>query len=173
VWPDLQIDWAFWNANAQVNQNISNWTTAEWKLWVLWYVEYYNAFEAYLTANCSNIQLMTNTSSSASSLPGSNSSTGVNSSNMSSSANSSMQSNASCIGAVGDGVTISGNTNTSLNFSAIWSPAYDLAGITVNEVLADLNSSSSIVAQTINFFDTFFGPNGFVTMNTTYSMENQ
>jgi hypothetical protein len=49
VWPDLQIDWAFWNSNAQANQNISNWTTAEWKLWVLWYVQYYNAFEAYLT----------------------------------------------------------------------------------------------------------------------------
>jgi len=79
----------------------------------------------------------------------------------------------SCIGDVGDNVIISGNSNKSLNFSAIWSAAYDLPGVTLDEVLADLDLSSSIVAHTLDFFESFFGPYGYVTLNTTASEINQ
>jgi hypothetical protein len=60
-----------------------------------------------------------------------------------------------------------------LNFSDIWLSLYDQANVTLAEVLADLNASSTIVALTTDFFDTFFGPYGFVTLNTTFSMQNQ
>jgi hypothetical protein len=163
VWPNLPVDWAGWNTNALANPNIGNFNKTEWKLWILFYTKYFNAFEAFLTQNCS---LQLNASS--------NSGTSNNLSGTSNSAATTLSNtNGSCIGDVGDNVIISGNSNASLNFSAIWIPIYDLANITVDEILADLNSSSSIVAQTINFFGTFFGPNGFVPLNTTFSIENQ
>lgn len=76
-----------------------------------------------------------------------------------------------CVGEVGDNVTIVGNSGMSLNFSEIWLSFYDQANVTLAQVVADLDSSSSILMLTRDFFVTFFGPQGFVTLNTTYSME--
>jgi hypothetical protein len=89
--------------------------------------------------------------------------------NTNSSVNSS---SSSCIGNVGDNVTIMGNSGMSLNFSDIWLPLYDQANVTLAMVLADLNASSTIIPLTEDFFNNFFGPNGFVTLNTTFSMEH-
>jgi hypothetical protein len=61
----------------------------------------------------------------------------------------------------------------SLNFSEIWLSFYDQANVTLAQVVADLDSSSSILMLTRDFFVTFFGPQGFVPLNTTYSMEPQ
>lgn len=44
------------------------------------------------------------------------------------------------------------NMTMGLNFSQIWISPYDLAGVTVAEVLADLNATSNIFAETSNWF---------------------
>jgi len=120
---------------------MSVWTKPEWKIVILWYVEYYNALQIELAAPVLNGTSTSNSSA--------NSTSGIVSSN--SSAN---------VTAV-----------VLLNFTAIWSPVYDLAQITVAEVVADLNATSSIIINTTSWFQVFFGPNGLVTLNTTLSMQ--
>jgi hypothetical protein len=58
-----------------------------------------------------------------------------------------------------------------LNFTDIWKPVYNETQVTVAEVVADLNGSSSIIVNTTSWFHMFFGPNGLVTLNTTLSMQ--
>jgi len=52
-----------------------------------------------------------------------------------------------------------------LNFTDIWVPLFDLPNVTVAQVVADLNATSSIITDTLSFFNTFFGPTGFVTLS--------
>jgi hypothetical protein len=52
-----------------------------------------------------------------------------------------------------------------LNFSAIWSPLYDSPQVTAALVVADLNATSSIIVDTLSWFNRFFGPTGFVTLS--------
>jgi len=121
---------------------MSVWTKAEWKLWILWYVEYFNDLQVFI-ANASDLNVSVPSNSSVNSTSGSGSSN--------SSANE--------------------TTVILLNFTDIWSPIYDLSQITVAEVVADLNGSSSIIVNTTSWFHMFFGPNGLVTLNTTLSMQ--
>jgi hypothetical protein len=118
------------------------WTKAEWKEWIRWYVEYYDALQVYLAnASTLNVSMPSNSSE--------NSTSGIFSSNSSS--------NESIV--------------YLLNFTDIWNPIYDEAQFSVEEVVADLNGSSSVIVNTTSWFHVFFGPNGLVTLNTTLSMQ--
>lgn len=57
-----------------------------------------------------------------------------------------------------------------LNFSDFWSPVYDLEFVSLDIVLSDLNSASSIVNNCTTWFGHFFGLQGFVTLKTTRVM---
>jgi len=66
-------------------------------------------------------------------------------------------------------VIATNNSVVLLNFTAIWIPFFDEASTTVSMVVAALNNTSSIITDTLAWFHSFFGPQGFVTLDITLS----
>ena len=61
------------------------------------------------------------------------------------------------------------NSGLTLNFTDIWTAVYDLDTINIVLIIADLESSSSLVGDCRSWFSAYFGMNGFITLDITYS----
>lgn len=52
-----------------------------------------------------------------------------------------------------------------LTFEDFWAAQYDNETVTIDQIIQDLNSSSAIYQQTVDWFVGYFGPQGYVTLD--------
>ncbi len=62
------------------------------------------------------------------------------------------------------------SSGIALNFSQIWLDVYDLTSIPLNLVLIELNATTGLESVVESWFNSFFGMEGYVYLNTTESM---
>jgi hypothetical protein len=149
-WSLIAVPWADFQAAANISMNVEEWTKEELKTWISNYVQYITVVEAFITSHADSVSIV-NGSVIISNV------TVVNAS-----ASAPIIDIASIISFV---ESLNLTESEVVSFTGIWSTAYDLANVTVSDIIADLSATSTIVTSTFTWFEAFFGVQGFYTVS--------
>lgn len=161
VWKLLPLQWSAWNTTAQEGSGVASWSKQELKYWLKSYINFYDILQLYKATQYEQPPIIDMPEGSTGSAPpvygtiiADNNSTIVD--------NSSVDANLTV-------VTDEGFVIEFLSFTDFWAPEYDNENVTVAQIIEDLRSASTIYEQTLEWFVGYFGPAGYVTLDTVYS----